>query len=186
MRAGIDILRGIENVGDLIFRGGGGNELHEAAGLFAGDGVNVEIGFDGDDAANEIGVDAVFFGGVVDECVEGGSGRGERRRVGGEHVFRVDGKDVGFGNREAPAGHGEDEIRAVVSVASDVEAFASAEDGVVGARGGRGEEEEGCGGEKNFGEGAACESETRRRREAAVIAMGVSCAGHAAKKPGDE
>ena len=103
--------------------------------MFARDGVNIEIRFDGDDAADEVGVDAVFFGGVVNQGIERGRGGGKRLLVGGEHVFGIDGEDVGLGDGESAAGHGEDEIGAVVSVAGDVEAFAGAEDSVVGARG---------------------------------------------------
>ena len=161
--------------------------MHEAARLFARDRVNIEIRFDGDDAADEVGVDAVFFGGVVNQGIERGRGGRERLLVGGEHVFGIDGEDIGLGNGESAAGHGEDEIGAVVSVASDVEAFAAAEYSVVGAGGGNEEEEEGCCGEETLRKSAACATcarEARDWREAAVGTMEVRCAGHAAKKPG--
>src|ERR1700683_7876 len=131
VRAGVDILTGIENIGDLIFRGGGGEKLHEATGLFAGDRVDVEIGFGGDDAADEISVEIVFAGGIGDKSFERRSAGGERLSVGGEHVLGIDGENVAFRDGEAASRHGEDEGIAVVSVGSDVDAFAGAEDSVV-------------------------------------------------------
>jgi hypothetical protein len=144
VRAGVDILGGIENIGDLIFGSRRGDELHEAARLFAGDGVNIEIRFDGDDAADEVGVDAMFFSGVVNQGIERGRAGGKRLLVGREHVFGVDGENVGLGDGESAARHCEDEVRAVVSVAGDVEALAGAEHGVVCASESRGRGAEEC------------------------------------------
>jgi len=149
-RAGVDIFRGIENVFHAEAVGGFGEQLHQPAGVFARDGFGIEIGLDGNHAADEVGVHAVFRGGGAYDFRVRRDGRLQARRRRGnglEDVLGLDAHDVGDGDFDPAASHLQAVFVAEKLVAGDVEAFAAAQDDVFGAGGGGGEEEQESGGD---------------------------------------
>jgi hypothetical protein len=83
-RAGLEVGGGLEDVfqAQAEFGGGRGHELHESAGALGGDGAGIEGALCGDDAGDEVRVEAVAAGGLLDESVYAGR-RGGHSRLGG-------------------------------------------------------------------------------------------------------
>ena len=84
--AGVDILPGVEGVGDAEVLLRARHQLHQALGSGGRLGSCAVPGLDGDDGVHEVGVDAVLLGGVVDDVGEGplgGLGR-TREDAGGD------------------------------------------------------------------------------------------------------
>ena len=80
--AGFEVGGWVEGIGDPEPAGGGGDQLHQALSALGRDGVGVEVGFDGDDRADQVRVDFVTGGGLVDQLVELGGGFGGAGRPG--------------------------------------------------------------------------------------------------------
>src|SRR5262249_9540801 len=93
-RTTLDIFPGSKNNFHAALRGGLGHELHQAASIAARNRFGIKVGFDRDNAGDEVSVDLVFRGGGLDEFViraaDAGLGLG---RVGGEEQLRLDGDD---------------------------------------------------------------------------------------------
>jgi len=113
--------------------------LHEAAGVAAGDGSGIEIGFGGDDAANEVRIDPVTRGGSRDLFAERGLGDLDARDW-VEDLFGLDASDFRGGQIGGTTLELEVVGVAVELVAGDGETLARAQDDVLGAGW--------CGGEK--------------------------------------
>jgi len=135
-RAGINILRGVESVGDGKAHRGARQQLHEAERPLTRDGARIEIRFDGNDVPDQFFVHAVLFGGGANQNSEWAGGW-RFLRIGGEDVFAFDGKDGIGGNFDHAAVNRQAHAVAGGFIAGDVEAQSGAQDGVIGAGGRR-------------------------------------------------
>jgi len=134
--AGFDIFLRIKNIFHAEAGGGLRKKLHEAAGVFAGDGFGVEFRFGGDDADDEVSVHAMMLRRRLNKVGVrniGERGAGPERRT--KKLFRLDGDDFAGGKFGGAAGHGEFVGVADELVAGDENALSALEDDVFGAGG---------------------------------------------------
>ncbi len=137
VRSGVNILRGIEDVGDGIMCSGFGKQLHEPESLLARDGAGIEIRFFGDDAGDQILIHAMLCCGRMNQLeVWYRHGRGRRGRNGCEDVLGFNRGDIGGGHIDNAAGDRQSNAVALQLIAGDVQSDAGFENGIIGARGG--------------------------------------------------
>ena len=131
--AAADVLVGLEAVGDTKLGGGGGHELHEAAGSGGADGAGVAVALGLDQAGEQIHVEVVLAAGAGEHLAEvfggelGVGGGLGRRRDGGEVYGR--GRRIGDGLEGGDLAGGEFDV--VVLAGAEVEADVAFDLGVV-------------------------------------------------------
>src|ERR1019366_10541290 len=66
----IDVLRSVIRIAHVIHAGGRGHQLHQSHGPLAGDGAGIEVGLNLDQGTDEVGIDVMTGGSLVDIAVD--------------------------------------------------------------------------------------------------------------------